>query len=866
MGVKIDEIRFYNLYDNSTYTDYLLGNVGDKVQVQVQFTVEAAFVSNAEVDVDRIMINVSPYRVNQTNTQDIVYVEQEGALEDFRVGDTIAIYNADQKITLNYEIYQKIDSQTIRVQSIGGGAVDFSTGNPIDTTFPNNTTPNEQPANSYISITTPITSIKYKWNMIGNSESDTFDNKIDDAVNQSRVGGINNGSPLTEMNPDLPVTNDYGDIFIQGLGVGTNGIGHKFGVTHNTIIQPFFLGGSTNQLDLEDRIKPSYFESSECLKYILSIEAGRHENDPNYIQTVDFSAEDGNTGWFEENFNGLANKFSIQDVRFKRLDNSTIDAIELTDNTQTVEIDVYSTDGVFSDLNTEFALNFCVLPEEKDDHKNNGKNIIQNFRFDYAQTTVGLPTFVSGDNFTTDEQVFSKVSAVLDGTTPANLMTITATIDFEADLVADLTTLEWDYLLWVAIADHAKSVESSDRVALIADIQPFYIDLSDDGMVDITHNFLRHYETDSETQGTETPIVRTEDDVLVHQQITLDKTLRLDDDISILSFKSEIVLIDSDGVESTLEEFEQSFTGTFVVGDSQYIDTTVDRVFKMPTNEQRKQIKVKRRTDLDSGDTRVYEFYYPFLFRWEYWLAKGGISTTVFDANEPNNGLNEDWQRMDVVTDHEIYFRTEVTASKNGNLQRYQKDTLLTTYDYLEDEEWVDEKIELFDANTDAPLNGLIVNPTKVVISKTYAGTEPPALGDVEWVTRIEIHEQGGINDVRFLSSVYDWTEFSWLKSVDASNKIVKGVNGLVYTATFLINHDTLPSASSLKISGRIYNENFLSVDTCFLTTENEDPIITENSDNLTPESCEDETPITGKQMESGEIKITESSDIKQLE
>jgi hypothetical protein len=628
---------------------------------------------------------------------------------------------------------------------------------------------------------------------------------------------------------DSPVTNDYGTISVKGNGSTTTA--QKFTLTHETIITPLFLAGQ--RFNLDNNESPDYLDASNALKYIVSIDAGRNINDPNFIQTVDFTALDGNVGWFNENFNGGTNNYSISDVRYKNQALETITSVELTDNIQTVEIDVYSANGVFNPIYTEFDLTFFILPENKDDYRNNGKTIVENFYLDKAFNTVGAAA-VAGDNDGTDYEIFNQVSATF---VDANNITITAEVDLTANGVADLTSKDFDYFLGVSVQDHTKDTEESDRVHLKADVKPFYIDFSDDGMITITHNFLRHYESDVTTEGTTNLIARTEDDVLSYTQFYIDRNGRETDTILLNSIKSALVAKKSDGSEFILEEFEQSLNGSLIVGDSQFIDVSSERSFKMPSGEQRKTVKTKRRSDLDTTDLRYYELYYPFLFRWEYWIALAGVNGDAFDVNEPNNGFNEQWHRYNTLTDWDVYFRTEVVATKNGNIQTYQDDSLMETFTYEEDSDWNTETIVALNADTLAAQGTLLVNPTRIKASKTYVGGTPPALNDVEWVMRIEVYEQGGISDIRFLSSVYDWTENSWFKSVDTSNKVFKSLSGSVYSAEALIDMSALPDNATFKISARIYNEAALA------------PI-----------------PADAKRMEDDTVKLMEDGTIKLIE
>ena len=821
MGVVIEDIRVTNEF-TGTATNYLLGNIGDKVTIEVDFRAEEIFVTSNVTDLDRIILAPDANLINTPNNSDVVYCEAPNVFENYRVGDKVQWYSTNAPtpaLGTELYIYEKLSNQAFRVHSVGGVPGDTSLGQFFFDT------------DSYIYLTTDLTAVNYRWNMIENTSADTFIDAIGSELNQAKAGGIDNTDTVTvvPMIFDTPVTNNYGTISVKGNGeVTQNGgvIAQKFTLTHNTIITPFFLAGQF--FDLIDGIAPDYLNAANSLKYITSIDVGRNSNDPNFIQTIEFNALDGNVGFYDENFNGNNSKFSIDSVTYKNQALETISSIELTENSQTVEIIVKSADGVFSDTNTDFDLTFFILPDDNAEYRNNGKTIIENFYLDKAFDTIGT-AFTTGDNVGTDYQV---IAGALGTFIDVNTFKITATIDLTAAGVTDLSAKDFQYFIGVSTQDHLKDTEASDRVHLKADIKPFYVDLTDDGMITITHNFLRHYESDVTTEGTTNLICRTEDDVLSYSQFYIDRNGRESDDIIISSVKSALIAKKTDGSEFTLEEFEQGFAGALIVGDSQYIDISSERSFKMPDNDPKKTITLKRRIDLDTTDFRYYESYYPFLFRWEYWETLAGVNDDAFDVNEPKNGYNEQWHRYDTLTDWDIYFRTEVNATKNGTPLTYQKDSLIETFDYTEGTDWINEDITAEDADTAASLGTLLKSPTKIIATKEYSGLDVPAsANDVEWVLRIEVYEQGGISDIRFLSSVYDWTQQSWFKSVDTSNKVVKSKLGNVFTAEALIDFSKLPDDSQFKISARIYDEHALSIPTDAKLLEDGTDKNTEDSD-----------------------------------
>ena len=803
MGIVLDSINFSNEFE-PTDTTWLLANIGEKITATIDFTVRADAIPNGSTTT--ILCNPPG-----NPTDDYIQTIGFAGFQDFNLGDDIAIFDTFSGGTNGggYTIVEKISASIIRVDA--GLASEI-----IDS------------ANDYIALVTPMEAIRYNWNLIGNSENPTFNSKIDGTNQELTVNNYPIGStPVTAMNFFGDLSYQIGSATITRLATGTVTGQQQFRIIHEFFITPFFL--SAQYTDLQNGIAPSYFLNNECLKFIFRIEAGEDLSNPNSFQFSETLDVSGNSGWFDESFNSGYTDYSVKSISYEDdITTNSVPGIQLSANKTRIKIVIENNiNSPFLNNNTDFTANFAYLPEFESEYQQNGKTVIENFYFDRGFQTVGSAA-IAGDNFGTDEQVFETIEA-----------TFTSTSEIEIELLVSLspamiTDIEARgrkaFAIWITTQNHLLATADADKVALLADVEVFYQDTTDAGLLTWANPvFLKHYETDPLTEGADTINGRIEDDILRYDQFYIDRGGREDNTINIQQTRQFLIAKNSvTGDEFILEQFFQNWNNTTLVNDgtpsgqytTQFINFVQDRVFKMPTNDQRKQIKVTRRSDLDTTDFRYYEMYYPFMMRWEDWIALLNANTNFFDASLPQNGLNQLWNRYSTFANWDVYYRNQVILNQLDNVTNinsqltYSQDKIIDSFTYLESTDWINEDISSFTLTGSPLLSGGTefiqgFEDTKIIASKEWAGAgaKPDNATEVVWVMRIEVYEQGSITDIRFISSVYDWLQFSWFKSTDLSNKLVLSETGGVFKAEALIDYTLIPAGTQFRVSARIYDK-----------------------------------------------------------
>jgi len=541
---------------------------------------------------------------------------------------------------------------------------------------------------SIFNITTPITAMRYYWNFLENTSSNDYFSKVDNSLQLLFNNSISTGN--TTPAPMLFSGNkpyQIGSATISGDGVNTTIIyGQKFIVIHETFVTPFIL--ATQVTDLESGVNPSYFLNGQALKDISKFEAMYNFNDPNRILTYQSSVDInnnlvGNSGGYGENFNTGITNYSIGQIVYANIDGVT-DTLQLTTDETTIEIVVNNTtDTPFSNNNTEFTLGFIKVPFDVTEYQGNTRTMAENFCFDRAHNTVGSAA-VNGDTYGTDYQVLKNVEASF---TNSGSITISANVLCDANVLSIIQESDvYKYLLFVSVQDHTKTSLASncDRVTLIADLNTFYVDSTDVGLVVAANTFIEHPYTDEDIEATPKLDAHVEDEVCAQSIFYVDKNGREDDEIVITSISCKIKAINgTNDDEFTLDSYTLSMANMPVINDNQYVDVTTPRVFHIEESI-RKNIKVIRRTDLDDTGKYYYQVLFPFMVRWEYWLALQGVNGNFFDTAEGQNGFNNEWFRYanGQVDDWRTWYDFTVNVTKNGTPMSYSETSVFSITDY----------------------------------------------------------------------------------------------------------------------------------------------------------------------------------------
>jgi len=399
MAVTLNrKVRFTHpdfTYVGTTYTEYLFGSIGLKVNAEIR--IEVAW-STEGVNMKFLASDDSIQRLDGGLSSFIA--------DGFRIGDTIAVTGTAS------------NNGTYTISEISDEFI-FITGALTNETVIAN-----------IFGDTPVTSMDFYPNLIENNSGFDLLNLTDRETIPKYYADTITTDPL---NPTLMVvgTNSKGWVTpadqatIYRLSF-TNHI-QIFVISHTFNIAPIFLA---NQLsNLKHGLAPASgaYQDRACLKYVYTIDARFTALDPDASHTTDGNVTfpKGQTGWFNEFLNGRPSVWTKESLLYT--DGVTGEGLTAIDYSKVTDVNANLYCQVAA--GDYYMVQVMYLPQNEDEYINTLTDFKTNFIYERALVTIGAGA-VQGEN-TGDYHFLKNVVATA---TTANSTNITFQIDFSSVL------------------------------------------------------------------------------------------------------------------------------------------------------------------------------------------------------------------------------------------------------------------------------------------------------------------------------------------------------------------------------------------------------------------------------------------------
>lgn len=241
----------------------------------------------------------------------------------------------------------------------------------------------------------------------------------------------------------------------------------------------------------------------------------------------------------------------------------------------------------------------------------------------------------------------------------------------------------------------------------------------------------------------------------------------------------------------TLDSFQTTFNNSNATmqlwgadGYARNIHLAQDRAFKLPAGNLFRQIKFF--TDhTPSTSNWDYYFYFPILWRWEYWLGLLNVHADFFDLTQPQNGQNHWWYHYFTST-WKLFSRLELEITVFGQPYRLRSELALTpgvgdVNDYNSNTDYISKSVKT------GPSTGAVSNTPALI----YGNTDTKVIASLDkviaWgfgekanvsaVVWLEPFEGAGVTERTRGSSTYPITPESVFKGLDIGAADTNGLN-----------------------------------------------------------------------------------------
>jgi len=565
---------------------------------------------------------------------------------------------------------------------------------------------------------------------------------------------------------------------------------------------PFF---TASQIDnLEDETSPDLLLGTASIRYDNGWFFGGTTLGE-YIK-AEIQGNDGNVGYFNENFNGLANNYDVQSVTITNSDDSGVLEGSVAN---TVTLQVKKNNGNWTAATSRVLIRHAKLPTETE-YTNKPTAFSTIWIYDQAVQVEGVAP-VSGT------AVITAFTVTING--DPTLLDVSFVITYDALeklLISDTSK----YLLFLTTG--AEYATADDRVTLQIDLNNFSKNLDVTGLINsVTPAF---YEPWANFTGSVNPVTLTgwNGDLIGLKFTVLRNASPITTTSSISKAQFKILAVNS----VTGEEFDfPDYTINWLIGTPtktvvggniyQILNTNVLNSFNMPNSEMFNRIIVDATVPSVATVTQTYVFTAGFQMPWRQWLKNFSAPPEVYDPAEEQNNQNYRVSNYSNIDDWEIFPVFELTMNTVGGVQTIYRKMIFESniYDFDTNNgafvgvsEYYDEDGNITDnIYVDQNVLCLIeISHTSGVISKT----------DLE--AYIWIERDGSDIQPWFLHSDIDWT--SPLNPLTPSDVLDTGNTQFVeiFSANNLIvlrcytNKDNLQDGVNYNVYGRIKNKTLV--------------------------------------------------------
>lgn len=408
-----------------------------------------------------------------------------------------------------------------------------------------------------------------------------------------------------------------------------------------------------NFSDLENNIVPDWLLGANCLTDNISIKMFPVWNNPNSLIKNELvnTRKLGNTGYFNENYNGFINNFTVESLTYQ---DSLLNFVEQIDYSQETLIKAVISGVSNLDANSRFQFGFIWITTDETIYKEKNTPFHENLKVCSTKNIDYTDYFALSGSFDTTTYIGHSIDNARMNVKDIKFSTVGLDLMFEATFIPtpEFTTYidslnEFDrkYILWVSVADSSLDTNFSDRVSLRLDFNTMVKNIVPAGPIDnMEVVFYQH--PDSETHEQPNVLYELfeldgyiEDDILC--RIDFPKPLSENRIFQKFIFKIDVKNLSTNFVYNLSETIIDVSQFVIDLDGVQQINYDGIRGFKLESGNNKNYLKAYIK-DITVTDVN-YRLLFGFKIRWEDWIRRLNVPLEFYDNAELQDGFNNDW-------------------------------------------------------------------------------------------------------------------------------------------------------------------------------------------------------------------------------
>lgn len=479
--------------------------------------------------------------------------------------------------------------------------------------------------------------VRYKYGLIGNSESTNFVSKVDGTAENSFNAinvGVDTGGGVTEqrvMSPQAGVKSfiDEGEVKINYDSTldRANNYAQVFVLDHVFEVLPDALDGQ--QSNLTSGTPTPLYTSTNSIKHVYQLLfSDAFSNPAPKVITIDYI--NGNLGWYGESGNGGQPLFNINSITYEGVASGQPIAEIDSQNQTEVTISLDSVNSKFL-ASTPFVVHIEYIPDE-DDYQQNQNTIQENFLSDRVYQITGAAV-KAGTIISDVEGQFINVNEII--------------VTFKTDYTTaqSLAVKDRNYKISVTTKDPDPLIlhQKTDQVAILCDSREYFFttDVQNLVFVDNLQIFPKDVLDFNAGYGDYKGWVNDSLSCKARVRLNIDEAATIVSlNVSISAFN------DSTGDRFDLNTYSFDMSQSVVSGGIQQINIDANRGFELLDTGTPEQFNKAELGNAGAGivgliNTEDYDLRLGLKINFEDQILQPDADTIFYDNTQLNDGLNK---------------------------------------------------------------------------------------------------------------------------------------------------------------------------------------------------------------------------------